>query len=127
MNIMLFLPDLEPEVVAAADLAQRQKEAQLRKSLESLSFSESQTMQAEGPLAIFLVPEGYKRVSISNDFPLWKEAMKDHRVARSADFPTLRKFLAESPEDIDDEGIPLDILGQVWRSQPWREKREQGE
>ena len=76
------------------------------------------TSQAEGPLAIFLVPEQSKRTGSGNRFPLWKEAMKDQRVARATDFKALRAVLSSNPESVDDEDIPLDILSRVWRLQP---------
>ena len=118
VNIMLFIPDASEDEVAVANLAQAAQEAKLRASLESLSYSEQDTLQAEGPLAQFLVPVGCKRSGDGNSFPLWKEALKDSRVAREVDFVALRAALSSGLDEADDEDIPLDILSRIWRLQP---------
>ena len=114
VNIMLFLPDATDEEIDVANRAQAAQEAKLRRSLDSLSYSETDTLQAEGPLAQFLIPVGCKRNGDGNSFPLWKEAMKDQRVAREVDFAALRTALSSGFDEADDEDIPLDVLSRIW-------------
>ena len=110
VNIMLFYPDLTLEQMAASDAEHACEVKQALRGGDHRSYSGVLRRQVEGPLKIFVIPEGHKRVC--RQYPLYDMYLRDSFASREVDFPHVMQHMDDFLEEAL-ELIPIDLEPEV--------------
>ena len=105
MNLVLFYPDLDSEVVVQADLQQKALAAMALRQGEWHSWTGILVSQRPGPLKRFLIPNGHSRKS---RFQFFQDYLKDRTAAVEADFDEILENMYSDMETALD-CIPLEL------------------
>ena len=106
-NLMLFYPDLTLEQLAESEAGHALEVKQARKVGDHRSYSGILRRLAEGPLKIFVIPEGHRRVC--HQYPLYDMYLRDRFASREVDFQHVLMHMDDFLEEARDV-VPFDLL-----------------